>query len=134
MGNKYLHGKSKKIFSFFDIIISPQNYIHSNSNSYKPFFFPLQKTGSKFLIQNFEGLLQNGHSRSISIINVSRYLLFLKSFKSPKFSSAAEKLLVMWYLSDTCKFFLPDIGIFFLEKLVKFSQANTKLYNRDIVI
>jgi DNA replicative helicase MCM subunit Mcm2 (Cdc46/Mcm family) len=72
--------------------------------------------------------------KSLSIINTSKYLSYVKSFKNPSISIGAEQLMILWYLSEFCKKIYSNAGIFFLEKLIKFAQANTKLYNRDIVL
>lgn len=126
--------KLQKLFSFFDIVISIQDYIFIQNNMFIPFLFPIQKTSNKLLESTFKNFLEEIRSRKISILNISKYLRFLKSFRKPIFSFAAEKLLILWYLSDVFKNFYPDISIFFLEKLIKFSQANAKIYNRDIIL
>ena len=82
----------------------------------------------------FNNFLKGVGSRTFSILNISKYIRFLKSFRKPIFSFSAEKVLILWYLSDIFKNFYPDISIFFLEKLIKFSQANAKIYNRDIIL
>ena len=66
--------------------------------------------------------------------NISKYLCFLKYFKIPIFSLGAEKTLILWYVSDVCEDIYPDKKVLFLEKLIKFAQANAKLYNRDMVL
>lgn len=130
--SKILKIKSKKIFSFFDIVISPQNFIQFPNNFLAPYFFTTQN--SNLIVQSVEKPIRKNQFRHVSYLNLSKYLIFLKSFRNPKFSSGAEKLLILWYLSNTSRTFMSNIGIFFLEKLVKFSQASTKLWDRDNVL
>ena len=78
--------------------------------------------------------MRKNFEKSLTISDFSKYLFFVQSFKNPIFSLGAEKFLVIWYLSDIFKEINSKIRISFLEKLIKFSQANTKLFNRDIVL
>ena len=126
--------KLQKLFSFFDIVIPVQEYIFIPDNRVIPFFFQIQKTDNKLSGLKFNNFLKGVGSRTFSILNISKYIRFLKSFRKPIFSFSAEKVLILWYLSDIFKNFYPDISIFFLEKLIKFSQANAKIYNRDIIL
>ena len=81
-----------------------------------------------------ENFWKKNKLRYFSSFNLSRYLLFLKSFKNPIFSSCAEKLLILWYLSNLNEKISPEIKIIFLEKLIKFSQASAKIFNRDVIL
>ena len=123
-----------KLFSLFDIITSLPVFMIIENNYFVPFFFTLKYTDKKTRIWNFENFWKKNKFRSFSSFNLSRYLLFLKSFKNPIFSSCAEKLLILWYLSDLNEKISAEIKIIFLEKLIKFSQAIAKIFNRDVIL
>jgi DNA replicative helicase MCM subunit Mcm2 (Cdc46/Mcm family) len=123
-----------KLFSLFDIITYFPTYMSVSNNHIVPFLFSLKYTDKKNKNKNLENFFANKKARSFSRFNLSRYLFFLKSFKSPLFSSGVEKLLVCWYLSDFNGKQYSEIKIIFLEKLIKFSQASAKLFNRDVVL
>jgi DNA replicative helicase MCM subunit Mcm2 (Cdc46/Mcm family) len=123
-----------KLFSLFDIITSLPVFMIIENNYFVPFFFTLKYTDKKTKIWNLENFWKKNKLRSFSSFNLSRYLLFLKSFKSPIFSSCAEKLLILWYLSDLNEKISPEINIILLEKLIKFSQVSAKIFNRDVIL
>jgi len=124
----------KSLLSFFDVIIQIQEHIFISKNTIIPFFSPLQNINEKFSHEKFKKFSDNHDLKSLSINNMSKYLSYVKSFKNPAISIGAEQLMILWYLSEFCKKVYSNAGIFFLEKLIKFAQANTKLYNRDIVL
>ena len=124
----------KNLLSFFDVIIHIQEHIFISKNTIIPFFSPLQNINEKFSHEKFKKFSDKYDLKSLSINNISKYLSYVKSFKNPAISIGAEQLMILWYLSEFCKKVYSNPGIFFLEKLIKFAQANTKLYNRDIVL
>ena len=134
IGKNDLALKFKKIKNFFDVFIWSQEHLLTSTNTFLPFFFPLQNKNHRNSFPNVRLFLNNYKSRSFSMSNISRYLCFLKYFKTPIFSLGAEKTLILWYISDVCEDIYPDKKVLFLEKLIKFAQANAKLYNRDMVL
>ena len=134
IGKNDLALKFKKIKNFFDVFIWSQEHLLTSTNTFLPFFFPLQNKNHRNSFPNVRLFLNNYKSRSFSMSNISRYLCFLKYFKIPIFSLGAEKTLILWYISDVCEDIYPDKKVLFLEKLIKFAQANAKLYNRDMVL
>jgi DNA replicative helicase MCM subunit Mcm2 (Cdc46/Mcm family) len=130
----YPSNEVQKFFSLFDIITSFPVFMIIQNKYFVPFFFTLKYTDKKTKIWNLENFWKKNKLRSFSSFNLSRYLLFLKSFKNPIFSSCTEKLLVLWYLSDLNEKISPEIKIIFLEKLIKFSQASAKIFNRDVIL
>ncbi len=130
----YSSNEVPKLFSLFDIITSLPVFMIIENNHFIPFFFTLKYTDKKTRIWNLENFWKKNKLRYFSSFNLSRYLLFLKSFKNPIFSSCAEKLLILWYLSNLNEKISPEIKIIFLEKLIKFSQASAKIFNRDVIL
>lgn len=126
--------KFKKLFLFFDILICFQDHILNSNCTFIPLFFPLNKLLRKKNSKALNAFLERYDFKSFSNVNITKYLSFLRSFKAPQFSSGAEKILILWYLTENYDSILKNCNICHIEKLVKFSQTSTKLYDRDIIL
>jgi hypothetical protein len=93
-------------------IIQPANVVESFT---KRAVFDKKQSYYSFksiiLSKKFKNFSDMHDLKSLSIINTSKYLSYVKSFKNPSISIGAEQLMILWYLSEFCKKIYSDAGM-----------------------